>query len=142
MRNDIIPEHALCSSAGTCKLLICNKSNHLMVDWYLISYMVQTNFSFHYADPHYGGLLATPYLPHAPVSKTFLSYTFLYICPCYFIYAILFMCFLVVHAWHAHFLFLTDHRCRARPFQMFFEVLLLVFFFFQWYQIHHHSACV
>ncbi|CAN7130171.1 unnamed protein product [Brassica rapa subsp. narinosa] len=26
----------------------------------------QTNFSFHYADPHYGGLLATPYLPHAP----------------------------------------------------------------------------
>ncbi|KAF3524876.1 hypothetical protein F2Q69_00051485 [Brassica cretica] len=65
--------------------------------------MVQTNFSFHYADPHYGGLLATPYLPHAPV----------------------------IHAWHAHFLFSTDHRCRARPFQMFFEVLLLVFFFFQ-----------
>ncbi|CAN6938348.1 unnamed protein product [Brassica oleracea] len=26
----------------------------------------ETNFSFHYADPHYGGLLATPYLPHAP----------------------------------------------------------------------------
>nr|VDD64296.1 unnamed protein product [Brassica oleracea] len=27
---------------------------------------LQTNFSFPYADPHYGGLLATPYLPHAP----------------------------------------------------------------------------
>lgn len=35
--------------------------------------MVQANFSFHYADPHYGGLLAATYLPQAPVSTPFVS---------------------------------------------------------------------
>uniref|UniRef100_A0A0D3D078 Nuclear transcription factor Y subunit n=1 Tax=Brassica oleracea var. oleracea TaxID=109376 RepID=A0A0D3D078_BRAOL len=37
--------------------------------------MVQTNFSFHYADPHYGGLLATPYLPHAPCTHGMLTFS-------------------------------------------------------------------
>lgn len=36
--------------------------------------MMQANFSFQYADPHFGGLLAATYLPQAPVSKTFASY--------------------------------------------------------------------
>ncbi|KAF2595382.1 hypothetical protein F2Q70_00045339 [Brassica cretica] len=35
----------------------------------------QTNFSFHYADPHYGGLLATPYLPHAPCTHGMLTFS-------------------------------------------------------------------
>ncbi|KAL0664934.1 hypothetical protein Bca4012_101772 [Brassica carinata] len=36
---------------------------------------LQTNFSFPYADPHYGGLLATPYLPHAPCTHGMLTFS-------------------------------------------------------------------
>ena len=47
--------------------------------------MVQANVSFHYADPHYGGLLAATYLPQAPVSTPVVSkweITFhVFICP-------------------------------------------------------------
>ncbi|AEE35379.1 nuclear factor Y, subunit A3 [Arabidopsis thaliana] len=34
----------------------------------------QANFSFHYADPHYGGLLAATYLPQAPTCNPQMQY--------------------------------------------------------------------